>query len=429
MSNKEELEKLITLLEPYSKDNQAIQEIINTNEIRIMKANVSDEEKDKIYADVTKVLSDSEIKTILDEFSKIKDEKIKGDKIKILDKNIEILQKRKDGETDENKLKEIDSLLDIANFKKNVILKIPDPAVKPASVVASSTVAASTVAANPAASLASSASVAAAAAKPAASSAAVVVYVKIGADNSIKIMDNIPPSATLSKSSFYDIIKNDITSDTYIAMDITETCSIMDDSCIQYNGTDYSMDLQNMGASNQPLDMNFLKVKASATNASATNASSSAEEGEVEGEVEEVEEEKEEKVEEGEEEEEEKVEGEEEEEGHENKSLEEEIKKDIPEKEEINKAWKEFVDSVIGKIELSEDEKKTILKDLLKIKNDQIIGHISDPYILKNIEKYKEEINKDDKLRTITNINEYLENVDIYSLEHVDGGMSMNIFH
>ena len=429
MSNKEELEKLITLLEPYSKDNQAIQEIINTNEIRIMKANVSDEEKDKIYADVTKVLSDSEIKTILDEFSKIKDEKIKGDKIKILDKNIEILQKRKDGETDENKLKEIDSLLDIANFKKNVILKIPDPAVKPASVVASSTVAASTVAANPAASLASSASVAAAAAKPAASSAAVVVYVKIGADNSIEIMDNIPPSATLSKSSFYDIIKNDITSDTYIAMDITETCSIMDDSCIQYNGTDYSMDLQNMGASNQPLDMNFLKVKASATNASATNASSSAEEGEVEGEVEEVEEEKEEKVEEGEEEEEEKVEGEEEEEGHENKSLEEEIKKDIPEKEEINKAWKEFVDSVIGKIELSEDEKKTILKDLLKIKNDQIIGHISDPYILKNIEKYKEEINKDDKLRTITNINEYLENVDIYSLEHVDGGMSMNIFH
>ena len=429
MSNKEELEKLITLLEPYSKDNQAIQEIINTNEIRIMKANVSDEEKDKIYADVTKVLSDSEIKTILDEFSKIKDEKIKGDKIKILDKNIEILQKRKDGETDENKLKEIDSLLDIANFKKNVILKIPDPAVKPASVVASSTVAASTVAANPAASLASSASVAAAAAKPAASSAAVVVYVKIGADNSIEIMDNIPPSATLSKSSFYDIIKNDITSETYIAMDITETCSIMDDSCIQYNGIDYSMDLQNMGASNQPLDMNFLKVKASATNASATNASSSAEEGEVEGEVEEVEEEKEEKVEEGEEEEEEKVEGEEEEEGHENKSLEEEIKKDIPEKEEINKAWKEFVDSVIGKIELSEDEKKTILKDLLKIKNDQIIGHISDPYILKNIEKYKEEINKDDKLRTITNINEYLENVDIYSLEHVDGGMSMNIFH
>ena len=429
MSNKEELGKLITLLEPYSKDNPAIEEIIGTIELRIMKANVSDEEKDKIYADVTKVLSDSEIKTILDEFSKIKDEKIKGDKIKILDKNIEILQKRKDGETDENKLKEIDSLLDIANFKKNVILKIPDPAVKPASVVASSTVAASTVAANPAASLASSASVAAAAAKPAASSAAVVVYVKIGADNSIEIMDNIPPSATLSKSSFYDIIKNDITSDTYIAMDITETCSIMDDSCIQYNGTDYSMDLQNMGASNQPLDMNFLKVKASATNASATNASSSAEEGEVEGEVEEVEEEKEEKVEEGEEEEEEKVEGEEEEEGHENKSLEEEIKKDIPEKEEINKAWKEFVDSVIGKIELSEDEKKTILKDLLKIKNDQIIGHISDPYILKNIEKYKEEINKDDKLRTITNINEYLENVDIYSLEHVDGGMSMNIFH
>jgi len=444
MSNKEELEKLITLLEPYSKDNQAIEEIIGTIELIIMKANVSDEEKDKIYADVTKVLSDSEIKTILDEFSKIKDEKIKGDKIKKLDENIEILQERKDGETDENKLKEIDSLLDIANFKRNVILKLPDPAVKPASVVASSTVAASTVAANPAASLASAAAVAAAAAKPAASSSvAVVVYVKIGADNSIEILDNIPPSATLSKSSFYDVIKNDITSDTYIAMDITETCSIMDDSCIQYNGTDYSMDLQNMGASNQPLDMNFLKVKTSGTNASSPlNKASSAfsplnveekeeekkevEEGEEKKEVEEVEEEKEEKVEEGEEEEEEKVEGEE---GHENKSLEEEIKKDIPEKEEINKAWKEFVDSVIGKIELSEDEKKTILKDLLKIKNDQIIGHISDPYILKNIEKYKEEINKDDKLRTITNINEYLENVDIYSLEHVDGGMSMNIFH
>ena len=70
MSNKEELEKLITLLEPYSKDNPAIQEIIGTIELRIMKANVSDEEKDKIYADVTKVLSDSEIKTILDEFEK-----------------------------------------------------------------------------------------------------------------------------------------------------------------------------------------------------------------------------------------------------------------------------------------------------------------------------------------------------------------------
>ena len=87
------------------------------------------------------------------------------------------------------------------------------------------------------------------------------------------------------------------------------------------------------------------------------------------------------------------------------------------------------MDSVIGKIDLAEDEKNTILKDLLKIKNDQIIGHISDPYILKNIEKYKEEINKDDKLRTITNINEYLENVHIYSLENVDGGMSMNISH
>jgi hypothetical protein len=41
----------------------------------------------------------------------------------------------------------------------------------------------------------------------------------------------------------------------------------------------------------------------------------------------------------------------------------------------------------------------------------------------------KQEIIKDDKLRTITNINEYLENVHIYSLENVDGGMSMNISH
>lgn len=87
----------------------------------------------------------------------------------------------------------------------------------------------------------------------------VVVYVKIGADNSIEILDSVPSSATLTKSSFYDIIKNDITSDTYIAMDITKTCLNMDDSCIQYNGTDYSMDLQNMGTSKQPLDMNFLK--------------------------------------------------------------------------------------------------------------------------------------------------------------------------
>ena len=92
----------------------------------------------------------------------------------------------------------------------------------------------------------------------------VVVYVKIGADNSIEILDSIPSSATLTNSSFYDVIKNDITSDTYIAMDITENCSNPgDDRCIQYNGTDYSMDLQNMGTSKQPLDMNFLKVKAS----------------------------------------------------------------------------------------------------------------------------------------------------------------------
>ena len=86
----------------------------------------------------------------------------------------------------------------------------------------------------------------------------VVVYVKIGADNSIEILDSIPTSATLTNSSFYDVIKNDITSDTYIAMNISENCSNpVDDSCIQYNGTDYSMDLQNMGTSNQPLDINF----------------------------------------------------------------------------------------------------------------------------------------------------------------------------
>ena len=102
---------------------------------------------------------------------------------------------------------------------------------------------------------------------------AVVVYVKIGADNSIEILDSIPASATLTTSSFYNIIKNDITSDTYIAMDITETCSNPDDSCIRYNGIDYSMDLQNMGASNQPLDMNFLKVLSSpSTSLFGTNA-------------------------------------------------------------------------------------------------------------------------------------------------------------
>ena len=113
----------------------------------------------------------------------------------------------------------------------------------------------------------------------------------------------------------------------------------------------------------------------------------------------------------------------------ENKSLEEEIKQEIPEKEEINEEWKEFVDSVIGKIDLSEDEKKTILIELLKIKKEQIIDHINDPYILKNIQKHKEELIKDNKLKSISRINEYLENVHIYSLEHVDGGISMNIFH
>ena len=45
------------------------------------------------------------------------------------------------------------------------------------------------------------------------------------------------------------------------------------------------------------------------------------------------------------------------------------------------------MDSVIGKIDLAEDEKKTILIELLKIKNEQIIDHINDPYVLKNINK------------------------------------------
>jgi hypothetical protein len=35
------------------------------------------------------------------------------------------------------------------------------------------------------------------------------------------------------------------------------------------------------------------------------------------------------------------------------------------------------VDSVIGKIDLAEDEKNTILIELLKIKNEQIIDHIT----------------------------------------------------
>ena len=447
MSNKEELEKLITLLEPYSNGNEAIEKIIGTIELRIMKANVSDEEKDKIYADVTKVLSDPEIKTILDGFSKIKDEKIKEEKIKILDENIEILKKRKDGETDENKLKEIDSLLDIANFKKNVILKIPDPAVKPASVVAS-TVAASTVAANPAASLASAAaaaSVATASAKPAASSSvAVVVYVKIGADNSIEILDNIPTSATLTKSSFYDIIKNDITSDTYIAMDITETCSIMDDSCIQYNGIDYSMDLQNIGTGNQPLDMNFLKVKTSGTNASATNASatnasatnassllnkasSSAKEGEVEGEVEGDVEKVEEEVE-GEDEEEEEVE--EVEESEEEKK--DKIKK-IKENEEIITEWEKFKVLVIEKIDFlktAEELKNNIIVELRNIENDQINTNINRPNdLLKNIKIYTDSFIKND-FKSYYDIIDYLEGVELFSpSQKVDGGMSMNIFH
>ena len=155
---------------------------------------------------------------------------------------------------------------------------------------------------------------------------AVVVYVKIGADNSIEILDSIPASATLTTSSFYNIIKNDITSDTYIAMDISETCS-NDDSCIQYNGTNYSMDLQNSAnILNKPLDTNFLKVKDSATNASSPLKE---EEGgeEFEGEVEVKKEEGVEGVEgEVKKKEEEKVgEGE-------NKSLEDKIKEEIPEK-------------------------------------------------------------------------------------------------
>jgi hypothetical protein len=122
---------------------------------------------------------------------------------------------------------------------------------------------------------------------------AVVVYVKIRADNGIEILDSIPASATLTISSFYDVITNDITNDTYIAMDITETCSEQgDDSCIQYNGIDYSMDLQNSGITNQPLDMNFLKVKAAYSPLHPSSAYSPLEEEEKEGEEEETKEEK-----------------------------------------------------------------------------------------------------------------------------------------
>ena len=258
---------------------------------------------------------------------------------------------------------------------------------------------------------------------------AVVVYVKIGADNSIEILDSIPASATLTNSSFYDVIKNDITSDTYIAMDITETCLDQDDdSCIQYNSTNYSMGLQNSANTlNQPLDTNFLKVKAS-SNSSAKEEGE--EVGEVgEGEVEEEEEKVEEKVEE-EKVEEEKVEEEKVGEG-ENKSLEEEIKKEIPEKEEINEEWNKFANLIIGKIDLmEEDQKVPLLKELLKIKNTQIISHIDDPNILENSKKYNNElINEYDNLNDYNNIMDYLEGVHIYSLEDIDGGMSMNIFH
>jgi hypothetical protein len=447
MSNKEELEKIITLIEPYSKGNEAIEAIIGTITIISMKENVSDAEKDKIYTDITNVLSDPQIKTILDEFSKIKDLKIKEDKVDELKKIIEDLEKQKDGETDQNKLKEIDSLLDIANFKKNVILKLPDPDVKPASTTSSvaASVAAnpSTVAANPSTVAAIPSASSTVAAKPStASSAAVLVYVKIGADNSIEILDSIPASATLTNSSFYDIIKNDITSDTYIAMDITETCSnVGDDSCIQYNGTDYSMDLQNMGTGNQPLDMNFLKVKASATNASSPlnkasaplNKASAAsnlkeEEGVEEGEEEVGEEEGEEEVEEeeGEEEVEEEV-GEETEEEKINK-----IKK-IKENEEINTEWEKFKDLVNKKIDslnLEEEKKNIIIVELRKIENEQINTNINRPNdLLKNIKIYTDSFIKND-FKDYFDIIDYLEKLELFSpSEEVDGGMSMNISH
>ena len=210
-------------------------------------------------------------------------------------------------------------------------------------------------------------------------------------------------------------------------MDITETCLDQDDdSCIQYNGANYSMDLQNSANTlNQPLDTNFLKVKAS-SNSSAKEEVGEVGEGEVEGqEVGEGEVEEEEGQEVGEEKVEEEVgEGE-------NKSLEEEIKKEIPEKKEINEEWNKFANLIIGKIDLmEEDQKVPLLKELLKIKNTQIISHIDDPNILENSKKYNNElINEYDNLNDYNNIMDYLEGVHIYSLEDIDGGMSMNIFH
>ena len=79
---------------------------------------------------------------------------------------------------------------------------------------------------------------------------------------------------------------------------------------------------------------------------------------------------------------------------------------------------------------MEKDQKVPLLKELLKIKNTQIIAHIDDPNILKNSKKYNNElINESDNLKDYKNIMDYLEGVHIYSLEHMDGGMSMNIFH
>jgi hypothetical protein len=71
---------------------------------------------------------------------------------------------------------------------------------------------------------------------------AFTVHVKIGKDNSVQILDS-KPQQPLETKKFVDIISSERQDDVYIAISVNKSSCLDDDSCIEYGGENYKMDL------------------------------------------------------------------------------------------------------------------------------------------------------------------------------------------
>ena len=69
-----------------------------------------------------------------------------------------------------------------------------------------------------------------------------MVYVKIGKDDSVQILDS-KPQQPLETKKFVDIISSERQDDVYIAISVNKSSCLDDDSCIEYDGDTYKMDL------------------------------------------------------------------------------------------------------------------------------------------------------------------------------------------